>query len=97
MKVTSELVKKRVLDSPVVFENIDWRWALVYCALSLGPLDIVDQKRQQPVPKRLARSGSKSKIKTFSTVQTKERWKYPTPPEKLNAIQKKKGFCSYIR
>ena len=55
IKVASNMVRKKVMESPMVFNNIDWRWALVYCALTLSPANIVDQKLQQLVPKKLAK------------------------------------------
>ena len=42
-KTACQVIREKVIESPLEFNNIDWRWALVYCALTLRPVEIVDQ------------------------------------------------------
>ena len=84
------------MENPLRVENVDWRWAMIYCALTLTPKEIVGQKLQQVMPKKLAKGGHKPSIKTVTTDQKKERWHYPTPPEKLDQHQKKALLAAVI-
>ena len=51
--IASKNVKEKVIEAPLVFENIDWRRAMIYFALTLTPHNIVDQKLQQIMPKNI--------------------------------------------
>ena len=93
-KVACNVIREKVMNSPLKFEGIDWRWALVYCALTLKPVEIVDQKLQQLIPKKLA--AKKATIKTVKKDETHERWHYPTPPEKMDKTQKKQILAAVI-
>ena len=53
--MAAEVIRQRVIDSKVKFPNIDRRWVLIYLAHTLAPKDIVDQKLQQIIPKRLGK------------------------------------------
>ena len=76
-KVACNVIREKVMNSPLKFEGIDWRWASVYCTLTLKPVEIVDQKLQQLIPKKLA--AKKATIKIVRKDETHERWHYPTP------------------
>ena len=82
---TCELVKKRVLKSNCKFEGIDLRWALIYLAWMLKPHQIVKYKLQQVIPKRLNKG--KPTILTVEQDEKEKRWRYPTPPTKLDKDQ----------
>ena len=79
-KVACNVIREEVMNSPLNFEGIDWRWALVYCALTLTPIEIVDQKLHQLIPRKLA--AMKATIKTVKKDETHERWHYLTPLKK---------------
>ena len=98
----SEVVRERALRTNLKVENMDWRWALIYLALTLTPHEIVDQKLQQVVPKRMKqKNGRKApgKPPTILTVEVdsmKERWHYPTPPSFLTPEQKTKILAAIL-
>ena len=86
-KKASEIIRNRAKKTKLKVENIDWRWALIYLALTLSPHDIVDQKLQQVIPKRAKQAngrkapGKPPTILTAEVDMKKERWRYPTPPQ----------------
>ena len=88
------VIREKLIGSPLKFEGIDWRWASGYCALTLRPVEIVDQQLQQLIPKKLPKQ--KATIKTAKTDEVKERWHYPTPTEKLDVSQKKQVLADVI-
>ena len=86
-KTACNVIREKIINSPLKFEKIDWRWAVIYLALTLKPVEIVDQKLQQVLPRKL--NNRKATIKTIKDEETKERWHYPTPINKLDPSQKK--------
>ena len=93
--LAAEVIRQRVIDSKVKFTNIDWRWALIYLAHTLAPKDIVDQKLQQIIPKRLGKK-VKGVILTVDQDSKVERWRYPTEPGKLDDTQKQRIMGAVI-
>ena len=95
-KKASEICRKKVLKSPMKFSNINWRWALIYLALTLSAHERVEQKLQQVMPKRLVPKNSPPTVLTAEVDEKRERWHYPTPPEKLDDQQKRKIMGAVI-
>ena len=86
--LAASIIRQTVIESEVSYHNIDYRWALIYLAHTLKPVDIVEQKLQQVIPKCLGRK-VKGSILTIDQDAKFERWKYPTEPDKLDQSQKK--------
>ena len=85
----AEILKMRVIKSPMKFQNIDYRWALVYLALTMTPAMKEASVLKHVLPKRLAKSGSHPTIKTVHVDEQKERWSYPHPVDLLTSELKR--------
>ena len=82
-------MKKRIQETKMRFEGIDYRWALVYLALTTTNKDRVDNKLQGILPRRKRKQGDPPTVKTAHIDESLERWWYPTDPAKLTQDQKK--------
>ena len=45
-KLAAKIIKERVKKSDLVFNGIDWRWVVIYLALTMTPLAKADNKVQ---------------------------------------------------
>ena len=84
VKKAGEICRDKVLESELNLEGIDYRWALVYLALTQTPTEKVDLRLQGVIPRRLAKTGSRPTIKTVEKDEQVERWWYPVPPNQLS-------------
>ena len=74
-RTAANLVRERALNSNMSWENIDYRWAMIYLALTLSNREIVDQKLQRLIPRRNSKSGKgKPTILTAYVDEKVERW-----------------------
>ena len=92
----ANICKDKVLKSDLKFEGIDFRWSLVYLALTCSNKDKVDNRLQDVMPRKINKQGNKATILTASTDEKRERWWYPVTPGKLSETQKKKVMASVI-
>ena len=89
MIFSRKICKQRVEKSEMKWEGVDYRWALVYLALTCTNKDKVDNKLQGIIPRRKSNKNDPPTVLTSHTDEIVERWWYPTPPEKLTKEQKK--------
>ena len=87
--LAASIVKAKIMESPLKLEGVDWRWILIYIKLMLGPGEIVDNKLQGILPRRVVNKNKPPTIKTVELDQFKERWWYPTKVDKLTEEQKR--------
>ena len=59
-------------ESDLKLEGIDYRWALIYLALTVKNKERVDSKLVEVIPGRLNRQGSAPTIKTSWVDEVKE-------------------------
>ena len=52
-KLAAELVREEITGSGIKFDGIDWRWGLIYLALTMTNAEKVDAKVQGLIPRRL--------------------------------------------
>ena len=81
----------------MVFDGIDYRWALVYLALTCTNRDKVDNNLQDVIPRRLRKHGSSPTVLTAEVDEKRERWWYPVTPGKLSLEQKRKVMASVVQ
>ena len=86
----AQVLKNRIKKSPMNVSNVDYRWGLIYLALTIQP----DKRKNYPeilelLPRRLSKKGSHPTIKTVHTDETKERWSFPIPVGLLTPENKK--------
>ena len=89
MKQAVQLTREAALNSNCRWEGIDYRWALIYLALTLKPWERVKYKMVDVIPRRLSKKNNPPTIATVETDEVKERWYYPTPLNLLSQSQKK--------
>ena len=46
-ELAASIIRQTVIESEVIHQNIDYRWALIYLAHTLRPIDIGEQKLQR--------------------------------------------------
>ena len=92
-----EICRDRVLGSELNIEGIDYRWGLIYLALTATPREKVDLRLQGILPRKLSKSGKKPTILTVEKDETVERWWYPVSPNKLTPEAKKKVQAGIIQ
>ena len=90
VRQAGEICRDRILNSELKQEGIDYRWALIYLALTATPVERVDLGLQGVIPKKISKFGRKPTVRTADADEKRERWSYPVDPEKLSLIQKKK-------
>ena len=88
-KLASKIVRDEIRESPMKFEGVDWRWALVYLALTMTNGQKVDAGIQGLIPRRLVKKNDPPTIKTWEVDTKRERWWYPKPPGFLTQDDKK--------
>ena len=86
-KTAGEIVRKRFLKSSLEVEGIDYRWCMIYLKLTMSPHEIVDNKVQGILPRKL--NNRKATILSVEADETTERWWYPVPPSFLTPEQKR--------
>ena len=92
----SKIVKDRIMKSPLKFKNIDYRWALIYVALTQTPEEQSKSDILELLPTRRSSKGTYPTIKTVHIDQEKERWNYLVPVSLLTSHQKKKIMANVI-
>ena len=85
------ICRDRVKNSRATVEGVDYHWALKYLAVTMKPVEVVDAKIMNLLPRRVNPSGRKSKpgISTAAEENNHERWRYPKPPSLLTKEEKK--------
>ena len=78
----ADICRDKVLESDMVFDGIDYRWALVYLALTCTNRDKVDNNLQDVIPRRLRKQGSRPTVLTAEVDEKREHWWYPVTPGK---------------
>ena len=66
IKESAKLVARRIQDAEVKFENVGYKWASMYFALSMEFTDVVRQDIQSIVPRKRAKRGSDPTVRTVS-------------------------------
>ena len=94
VKSAIEICRNRVLKSNVKFENINFKWALVYLVLTMSPVDIVDLHLQPIMPRKVSRYGRKPTIKSFSEDKKKRKMVVSYHPRQINRSPKEAGHGS---
>ena len=79
-KIAAKLTRDKVRDANITYDGIDWRWAVVYLALTMTAIEKVDAKVQGLIPRRLVPKNNPPTIKTWEVDCKRERWWYPKPP-----------------
>ena len=85
-----------MLESDLEVEGMDYRWALIYLAMTTTPVKRVDQKLQDVIPRKRSKAGKKPTVLTSDVDEKKERWWYPTPPGLLTRPQKRKILAAVL-
>ena len=80
----------RIAKFELNMEGIDWRWALIYLAMTITPKERHDSGIREIIPISKRTRGSKATILTSEVDEVRERWSYPTAPKNLSVYQKKR-------
>ena len=83
IKKCSELVADRVVQSGVRFNSVSYKWASKYLALTMNKTEINKADLATVVPSRRSRNGNHPTVRTITTDQKKERWRWQTVPDKF--------------
>ena len=89
IKESAKLVARRVQEAEVKFENVDYKWASMYCTLNMEFTDVVRQDLQAIVPRKRAKRGSDPTVRTVSA-QEETSWKWFTDPAKYTDGDKRR-------
>ena len=84
VKRAGEICRDKVNESKLKMEGIDYRWGLVYIALTATPAEKVDLGLQGILPRKLRKRKAPT-IKTVEEDDKRERWWYPADPNKLDS------------
>ena len=69
---------------------------MIYCALTLKPVEKVDLKLQGIIPSRLNNSGKTPTIRTVEKDEQIERWSYKVEPKDLDQDQKQRIMAGVL-
>ena len=85
-KKASRICKERITKSPLTVEGIDYKWAGIYLAITMTPLEKAEAKVQGILPRRTFKGGTPPSVKTD---QQENKWWFPKPVTLLTQQEKK--------
>ena len=87
----AKICGEEVSKSDVCFEEVDWTWASVYCALNMTEREVRKERLWDVVPDRKKGArGACPAILTYYTDEQKTRWISRTNPKHYNAAEKRR-------
>ena len=87
---TAEMVFESVLESNILFKNIEFKWLITYIYLVLGEEIFHDHEMSQYIPKRVLKKGKKvSKAKSLAANVNREPSNWIVRTEGLSEGMKK--------
>ena len=87
---TSRIVAKRVVNSEIRFDEVNYKWAATYVALNMERLEVTRRGLHRVVPRKRATGGKDPTILTIGVDQKKERWKWNKMPDQYTPLEKRK-------
>ena len=79
VKEATEIIRKKMENTDVKVDGVDYRWALIYLKLTCTKAEIVDNNLQGILPRKI-KKGRKATILTVEEDARTERWWYPHSP-----------------
>ena len=94
---TSRIVARRVVESNLKFNDVNYTWAAKYIALNLSRTEIIKRVLYRIILRKKATGGMAPSVLTITTDQKKERWKWITMPDKYTETDRRKVMESVVQ
>ena len=94
----ARIVAKRLGNSKLEFQGVNYKWAVKYIALNLPRHEIVQKGLSKVVPiKNNGSQGADRTIKGIEDDQKQERWKFNKMPNKFTRVIRRKSCKRFYK
>ena len=88
-KTAGIIARDKVVKSKMKFEGINYKWALIYLALTMTAHEKVDAHVQGLIPRRKTNKNHPPTIRTVDLEEKLDRWWFPKPENLLTPEENK--------
>ena len=84
----AKLCAQRMIRNKIKFEDADYHWAGIYCALNMEKETIDAEGLGRVIPRRLVNKNKRPTVLTVGTDEVKNRWEWEIPQKSFTEDEK---------